>query len=333
MYGLAGRESLSKRQNAPSRGSSRTKSTSSSRSVPQIIPSMVSSVEQVPLYTSKRSLPERHAAKAKDDISDDDDEFIVPKRPVKKHNATREDLPASADITRINRILLELSEKYEKLEKDYQMLKQQYNKVDLQQKTIDLHQKTIDLHQQAIDLQQKNTRDSTSGESATMPLPSLVVEVPEARPPKKASPEASSLFSPLTDIGGKGKLVSKQAVREFIPYIVKEEYTGINSKTLLSNDSLKMSVETNGIYIDTPSIYPFGYDRTLPQFAEMNIQMSFKDASMQDDGTAYGLFKRRNDGVYTIELTKLFDDEGDEMDIKTYSPPINIKCNIDLVRE
>lgn len=122
------------------------------------------------------------------------------------------------------------------------------------------------------------------------------------------------------------------SVQEFVPYIIKEDYAACDNFTKLTGLHFEMLVEILGFYSETPIIFPFGTETNLPRFAELTLEMSFKDANKAVDGTAYGILKRRTDGVYTIELTELYSD-GNASGIEKYTLPLIFVCKTDLLLE
>jgi hypothetical protein len=117
----------------------------------------------------------------------------------------------------------------------------------------------------------------------------------------------------------------------FIPYIIKEDYASCDCLTELIGLHLKMTVDIIGFYQETPIIYPFGTETKLPRFAELNLELSFKD-DKREEGTAYGILTRRTDGIYTIQLTELYSD-GHASRIENYTLPLTLKCETDLILE
>jgi len=139
----------------------------------------------------------------------------------------------------------------------------------------------------------------------------------------------SSEFSALTDVDIKR---SDMGYREFIPYFIKEDHVGRDNLSRLTELNLKMVVEILGSYSETPIIYPFGQEKELPRFAELTLDMSFRDADKTMSGTAYGILKRRTDGIYTILLTELYSD-GEASGIEKYTLPITLTCETRLALE
>lgn len=152
-----------------------------------------------------------------------------------------------------------------------------------------------------------------------------------SQPIKTLIPENSSEFSALT--GGDIDLIRNSM--EFVPYIIKEDYASCDNITKLTGNPLihfEMLVEILGFYSETPVIFPFGIETNLPRYAELTLEMSFKDADKTVNGTAYGIFKRRNDGIYIIQLTELYSD-GNASGIERYTLPLTFTCNTDLLLE
>lgn len=158
-----------------------------------------------------------------------------------------------------------------------------------------------------------STINENSSEFSALTVPDL--SVPE---PVKESKEKE-----LTEV---------QEVQEFVPYIIKEDYAACDNMTKLKGLHFEMIVEILGFYSETPIIYPFGTETNLPRFAELTLEMSFKDADKAVDGTAYGIFKRRHDGIYTIQLTELYSD-GNASGIEKYTLPLTFTCKTDLLLE
>jgi len=136
----------------------------------------------------------------------------------------------------------------------------------------------------------------------------------------------SSEFSAPTDPPEKDK------IRVFIPYFIKEAYTGRDNKTLLNNNNIDMVVDIVGLFDDIPIIYPFGTATDLPHFTELNLDMQFVDAENSVNGTIYGTLTRRSDNIYTIRITELYSD-GEASGIDKFTLPLTITCKTELLLE
>jgi hypothetical protein len=307
MYGLANREALAKaKEKRQSSGSYKTSDLSRSQTSSRTSKSAANARTAPQLVTSRRS-------PISEDTEISDDEIIVPgnikyiKKPVRKAALTE---PAS-EWNDFRRMFDELVSKYTKFEKEMELVNQKYDMV------------LVKLTQ--LESSSKNSDATTLG------------HISEIRPVRKVVlPEPSSMFSALTELDAQivgKKVINKKAVQEFIPFFVKDGFITKNNKTQLSNDDMNMMVVMDGQYHGDLQIYPFGYDKTLPKYVEMTLNMVFRDSSMKDDGTAYGSFKRRTDGVYVIELTQMYDDNGEQIEMDDYKPPLTLTCKISLVPE
>jgi hypothetical protein len=134
--------------------------------------------------------------------------------------------------------------------------------------------------------------------------------------------ESDNILSPL----------SSDYTYEFVPYIINEDYAGCDNFTKLIGTKLELLVELLGFYSESPIIFPFGMETNLPQFSELIISLSFKDSENITDGTAFGIFKRRDDDVYIIEL-KEFYSNGNILRIEEYTLPLILECKVDLITE
>jgi len=141
------------------------------------------------------------------------------------------------------------------------------------------------------------------------------------------SSEFSALTEPDMSISDK-----KPKIKEFVPYFIKEDYASRDNLTKLDGLSFKMVVELLGFYSEIPIIYPFGTDQDLPRFAELILEMSFRDADKVMNGTAYGTFKCGKNNIYTIQLTELYSD-GNASGIEKYTLPLTFTCETELIYE
>lgn len=119
---------------------------------------------------------------------------------------------------------------------------------------------------------------------------------------------------------------------EYSPFFIKEEYSGRDNKTILDNLTMTMVVDIVGLFNEIPIIYPFGKETNMPRFAELTVDMDFTDAEKIMNGTMYGIFKRRSDGIYIITITELYSD-GEASSIDKFTLPLTIKCRADLILE
>jgi len=118
--------------------------------------------------------------------------------------------------------------------------------------------------------------------------------------------------------------------REFIPFFIREEYSGIDNITILNKTNMEMTVDIVGLFNDSPIIYPFGLSKDLPDFIDLNIYMNFEDTEKTINGVMYGNFTKGEKGIYIIEITELYCD-GVLLDINNITLPITITCNTDLI--
>lgn len=144
----------------------------------------------------------------------------------------------------------------------------------------------------------------------------------------------SSDFSVLTDGEREQPLnfPSQPIKNTFVPFYIKEDYAARDNYSKLDNCNFEMLIEILGFYDESPIIYPFGNEKNLPNFAEVDLVMGFKDADKALNGSAYGLFKKNSDGVYVIMLTDLYCD-GEASGIEKYTLPLVLTCKTELVKE
>lgn len=142
----------------------------------------------------------------------------------------------------------------------------------------------------------------------------------------------SSEFSALTELDMSIRDDSISGIYEFTPYFIKEDYSSRDNITRLEGTNFQMLVEILGFYSENPVIFPFGIETNLPRFAELTLEMSFKDADNIVDGTAYGIFGRRSDGIYIIRLTELYSG-GNASGIEKYTLPLTFTCKTNLILE
>lgn len=128
------------------------------------------------------------------------------------------------------------------------------------------------------------------------------------------------------------EIESNNKIKEFVPYIINENYASRDNFSKLNGMRLEMTVEILGFYLGELIIYPFGTEKYLPNFAEMMLEMKFKDADKLVDGTAHGLLQKQTDGIYTIKFIKLY--SGDVIsNIEQYTLPITFTCSTKLKLE
>lgn len=120
-------------------------------------------------------------------------------------------------------------------------------------------------------------------------------------------------------------------IREFLPFFIKEDYAGRDNISRLNGDRLEMIVEILGFYSELPVIYPFGNETHLPKFLQCELDMTFTDADNKINGVAYGFFDCDHKGRYFIKITELNSD-GNASGLETYTLPLIFKCNTDLFR-
>jgi hypothetical protein len=145
----------------------------------------------------------------------------------------------------------------------------------------------------------------------------------------KISTRISDLEKSIDELLGENKHFIESGIN-FIPFFIKEDYTAIDNLTKLEDLQFDMVVDILGFYSESPIIYPFGYVTTLPEFMEINLEMSIKDSYGIINGTAYGILKRRNNGIYIIQLTDLYSN-GHIVGIDNFVLPITLICKTDLL--
>jgi hypothetical protein len=95
--------------------------------------------------------------------------------------------------------------------------------------------------------------------------------------------------------------------------------------------NLDFTIEIVGSGASEFLIYPFGKETNLPAFQNMILNMSFVDGN-DLDGTIYGSFTRRDDGVYTIEMMDIY--VGNVMlGSSSLTLPCTLKCKTTLSLE
>jgi len=132
--------------------------------------------------------------------------------------------------------------------------------------------------------------------------------------------EDPSNFSALTEPDIRGSY-------DFIPYIIKEDYAGCDNKTTLNGTNMEMLVEMLNSYKETLIIYPFGVEINLPQFLSVNVKLQLYDSDGNDIGIINGLFRRRTNSIYIIDISE------SERVIGRGLFPIQMTCKVDLVVE
>jgi len=145
----------------------------------------------------------------------------------------------------------------------------------------------------------------------------------------RKSSDNTSEFSCLTDVD---LATVPPGIREFVPYFIKEEYAGRDNNTKLKDLQFEITVELLGFYSDVPIIYPFGSQKDLPKFRELTLDMNFQNVDETIKGTAYGIFKRGRNGIYTIKLAELCSD-GEASGIEKYTLPLIFTCSAELIPE
>jgi hypothetical protein len=377
MYGLASRESLSKRQSRwvrevdehvrsnPAQNAFNKESPSNPiRDKPGLITVMIDPQEQIPEITdSGTSLATGYNP-------------ILRKnnKPFNSHLMGLIPDDSNNELITIQTLYEEIKQKYSKLEQDYIKLEQNY--ISLRQsipdnsELIDRIQKLELIPSKLIKLEQTLTLNSDRSYRSnndlitrierlehTSDISSLVNRVSllekslseisvsdniQHKLPNILNPNNSSEFSALTEpdiINNKSpklhklsKLPKVSKIQEYVPYFIKEDYSSRDNLTTLNGLHFEMLVEILGFYSEIPIIYPFGSETNLPKFAELTLEMTFRDADKIIDGTAYGIFKRNSDDIYTIQLTELYSD-GNASGIEKYTLPLTLTCKTELILE
>ena len=118
--------------------------------------------------------------------------------------------------------------------------------------------------------------------------------------------------------------------QEFVPFFIKEEYSGRDIINILNKNNMDMTVDIVGLFNETPIIYPFGVSKDLPNFIDLNLDMKFEDPEKSINGIIYGNFTKRKDGIYIIQITELYYN-GELSDINNFTLKLTITCCTDLI--
>jgi uncharacterized protein YoxC len=121
-------------------------------------------------------------------------------------------------------------------------------------------------------------------------------------------------------------------IQEFVPFFIREEYAGRDNRTILDKNTMNMTVDIVGLFNETPVIYPFGMVKNLPRYMELHVDMTFTDAEKSVNGVIYGIFKQEPNGIYIIKITELYSD-GEASEIDKFILPLTITCTCDLLLE
>jgi hypothetical protein len=116
--------------------------------------------------------------------------------------------------------------------------------------------------------------------------------------------------------------------QEYVPFVHNEECVGRDNICTLKEGIMDMVVEIIGLYSEGSIIYPFGLAKNLPEYSELTIIMTFEDGD-GSNGSAYGEFKRRPDGVYVIQPTEFYIN-GNLTMLDACTLPLTLRCNVDL---
>lgn len=146
---------------------------------------------------------------------------------------------------------------------------------------------------------------------ATIPQPVLPKVVPPIIPPK-LTPNSKILVTTKPEL---------KNIREFIPYMIKEEYAGRDNITRLSGNDLDMVVEIIGRHTEPFVIFPFGSETNIPEYSPCLLEFTCDGIS-----SIKGFFGRGIDRVYTIRLEDEF-----KVKIMNHTFPLVLKCKANLV--
>lgn len=235
-------------------------------------------------------------------------------------------------VVELKRVNSQLQQQYSRLEQDYQSLKNILNissEITLRLDRIEQQPNSNDLLVRVSRLEHNNELSSLVNRVLSLER-SLSELSHQSNKSPRISPapyDNSSQFSAPTE---PERLVNTP--REFLPYFIKQEYSGRDNKTVLTDMHMYMLVDIVGLFDDIPVIYPFGDNKDLPLFSELTLEMSFGDADNSFAGTMYGVFSRGPDGIYNIRITELYSD-GEASGIENFTLPLTITCNTDLLPE
>lgn len=230
----------------------------------------------------------------------------------------------------LHEVITELQQQYSKLEQECEFLKNslstcsdlsvRVNRIEQQNPITRLeHNNDISaLITKVASLEQSMSELSHRTENSSQVIPVRNYTQPI---------DNSSEFSAPTD-----PEILTNKYREFVPFFIKEQYAGRDNRTILTDMRMDMLVDIVGLFDEPPIIYPFGVTKDFPHFAELTLDMVFVDADKYVNGTVYGVFSRRPDGVYTIKITELYSD-GEASGIEKFTLPLTITCNTELILE
>ena len=127
-----------------------------------------------------------------------------------------------------------------------------------------------------------------------------------------------------------------QKGRGFVPFFNRSKFDGPNNQTVLTDNHLDMTLNIPFDAVihrenQNHTIYPFGLETNVPNFADITLELSIKDKG-GETGTAFGLLKREDHGVYTITLTEIYRN-GKVCQLENYYPPLTMVCHWDLVSD
>ena len=337
MYGLPSRDLLSKRQsrwvrevdesvrsNPAQNAFNREPPSNPIRDNPSIITSMANPQER--LYQNTDSSMS---------LSTTQNPMLKKNRPFNNHLMGIIPDNSHTDVGKMQSLYEELSNKYSKLEQQTAALSQKYEtlKQSVSEQSKKNKQDPRDLAsrikrlEQASDFSSLVTRVSNLEQSISEM--SVCTDVVKSK--NKVAFNNSSAFSSIRE-SELSVVCTEHTKYEFLPYFIKEDYAGRDNITKLNGTQFEMIVEILGFYSDAPIIYPFGVETNLPKFDDLQIDMSFKDSERMINGTAYGDFKRRDDGIYTIHITELYSD-GNASGLESYTLPLTLSCKTNLILE
>lgn len=144
--------------------------------------------------------------------------------------------------------------------------------------------------------------------------------------------ESSVLASMIEPASGANDSAPVDSSPSFVPYFIKEQYTGRDNATRLEGDRLIMTVEILSYYPDLPVIYPFGTNTSIPKFSDLTLNCNIADLDDKMSGTVYGDLRRNASGVYTLALKDLYVD-GELTTFDKCPYPIILKCDTQLMVE
>lgn len=106
--------------------------------------------------------------------------------------------------------------------------------------------------------------------------------------------------------------------REFIPFFVKESFIEKSNYCFLIDNHLEFKVEIKSSYYGPAIIYPFGSERYLPRFNDLQLTIAIISNDEKSNNTIEGLFQRDSTGLYSITLSS---------SINSYSFPLILSYN------